>query len=126
MRASWKSARMSTDGTTREVVVLARGRPSSPTVGYDLPEQLPADPRHEPREDTELPARIGRYLVLEVVSVGGMGVVCTAYDPKLDRKVALKLLRDRELADAKRTTTGHARLHREARALAKLKHVNVV
>ncbi|MBC8073676.1 MAG: serine/threonine protein kinase, partial [Deltaproteobacteria bacterium] len=112
---------MSSDRSTGEVVVLARGRLSSPTVGYDLPEQT-----QPPRADTDLPDRIGRYLVLEVVGVGGMGVVCTAYDPKLDRKVALKLLRERELADAVRTTTGHARLHREARALAKLKHVNVV
>jgi eukaryotic-like serine/threonine-protein kinase len=113
--------RVPSEGSTGEVVVLARGRISSPTVGYDALEQS-----HEPRPDTDLPDRIGRYLVLEVVGVGGMGVVCTAYDPKLDRKVALKLLREREFADAKRTTTGHARLHREARALAKLKHVNVV
>ncbi|HWB77928.1 MAG TPA: serine/threonine-protein kinase, partial [Nannocystaceae bacterium] len=116
---------MSSDRSTGELVVLAGGLVSSPTIGYDEPAQL-AEPT-TPREDThELPDRIGRYLVLEVVGVGGMGVVCTAYDPKLDRKVALKLLREREFADAKRTTTGHARLHREARALAKLKHVNVV
>ncbi len=112
---------MSSERSTGELVVLAGGRISSPTVGYDEPAQVA-----EPPPPTELPDRIGRYLVLEVVGMGGMGVVCTAYDPKLDRKVALKLLREREFADAKRTTTGHARLHREARALAKLKHVNVV
>ena len=58
--------------------------------------------------------------------MGGMGVVCTAYDPKLDRKVALKLLRQRESDDAARNHIAQLRLQREARALAKLKHPNIV
>ena len=66
----------------------------------------------------------GRYVVLDVLGVGGMGVVCTAYDPKLDRKVALKLMR--EGGDAARMSTGRARMVREAQALAKLSHPNIV
>jgi serine/threonine-protein kinase len=67
------------------------------------------------------PPRIGRYLVLERVGEGGLGVVYEAYDPELDRRVALKVMRpDPELRDHS------ARLVREARALARLDHANVV
>ncbi len=38
-------------------------------------------------------AAIGRFLVLTKIGAGGMGVVYAAYDPDLDRKVAVKLLR---------------------------------
>ncbi|MEM6290321.1 MAG: tetratricopeptide repeat protein [Myxococcota bacterium] len=71
------------------------------------------------------PSKVGRYVVLDVLGVGGMGVVCTAYDPKLDRKVALKLLR-RVGHNTKRGSTGRARLVREAQSLAKLSHPNIV
>lgn len=60
-----------------------------------------------------------RYLVLELIGMGGMGRVYAAYDLELDRKVALKLLRHQH-ADA------HERMAREAKALAKLTHPNVI
>jgi tetratricopeptide (TPR) repeat protein/predicted Ser/Thr protein kinase len=64
---------------------------------------------------------VDRYVILKAVGEGGMGVVYAAYDPELDRKVALKLLR-LETADAKR---GRARLLREAQAMARVSHPNV-
>jgi tetratricopeptide (TPR) repeat protein/tRNA A-37 threonylcarbamoyl transferase component Bud32 len=69
---------------------------------------------------------IGRYIVLGLLGKGGMGVVYSAYDPELDRKVALKLLRvvnrkKGEDLDAKRS-----RLLREAKAIARLSHPSVV
>ncbi len=62
----------------------------------------------------------GRYVLLQRVGQGGMGVVYSAYDPELDRKVALKLVR----VDAPRPSAAH--LAREAHALARVSHPNVV
>jgi serine/threonine protein kinase/Tfp pilus assembly protein PilF len=79
-----------------------------------------------PRPDVAPASTVGRYVVLDLLGVGGMGVVCTAYDPKLDRKVALKLLRDRDGTDESQASHGRARLLREAQALAKLSHPNII
>jgi len=62
---------------------------------------------------------VGRYVILDRLGVGGMGIVYRAYDPDLDRAVALKLVR----AVTKETT---ARMIREAQALAKVSHPNIV
>ena len=67
--------------------------------------------------------RVGRYLVLSTLGAGGMGVVFAAYDPQLDRKVALKLLRGNLGVTTKEART---RLRREAQAIAQLNHPNVV
>jgi tetratricopeptide (TPR) repeat protein len=68
---------------------------------------------------------IGRYVVLEHLGTGGMGVVFAAYDPELDRKVAVKLLRVTE-GGSSSSEGGGARLLDEARALARLSHPNVI
>ncbi len=72
---------------------------------------------------TEPNVTIGRYRVLRVLGVGGMGVVYEAHDPELDRKVAIKVLH----ADATESgETASRRLRREAQAMAKLSHPNLV
>jgi serine/threonine protein kinase/tetratricopeptide (TPR) repeat protein len=65
---------------------------------------------------------IDRFVVIGLVGRGGMGEVYAAYDPELDRKVAIKLLRARGDAGS----DGKTRLLREAQAIAKLQHPNVV
>jgi tetratricopeptide (TPR) repeat protein len=70
-------------------------------------------------------ASFGRYTVLSRLGAGGMGVVFAAYDPELDRKVALKLLHP-QVGAAAASTMGRARLVREAQAMARLSHPNVV
>ena len=65
------------------------------------------------------PTKVGRFVITGRLGVGGMGVVHRAFDPDLDRAVAIKLLGDRgELAQE--------RLLREAQAMARLGHPNVV
>ena len=65
---------------------------------------------------------VGRYRIVEVLGAGGMGVVYRAYDPQLDRQVALKLLRAVSSSDRAATT----RMLREAQSAAKIRHANVV
>ncbi len=70
----------------------------------------------------EVPERLGRFTVLGKIGAGAMGAVYAAYDPVLDRRVALKLLHARGL-DAARL---RARLLREAQAMASISHENVI
>jgi Tol biopolymer transport system component/predicted Ser/Thr protein kinase len=67
-------------------------------------------------------AMLGRYRIERVIGAGGMGVVYRAFDPKLGRAIALKVVRtvDGSASDA------HTRLIREARAMAKISHPNVI
>jgi len=76
-------------------------------------------------ESLERGAQIGRYHVLERVGAGGMGVVYAAYDPDLDRRVAIKMLHHDADGDGI-STDARAGLMREAQAMAKLSHPNVV
>jgi serine/threonine protein kinase/predicted Zn-dependent peptidase len=67
------------------------------------------------------PATVGRYRVIERLGSGGMGVVYSARDDELDRNIAIKILRG-DLQSG----SGKQRLIREAQAMAKLSHPNVV
>jgi serine/threonine protein kinase/tetratricopeptide (TPR) repeat protein len=66
--------------------------------------------------------RLSQYVLVERAGEGGMGVVWKALDTRLDRSVALKLLPDELAGDPDRLR----RFDREARALAVLKHPNIV
>jgi serine/threonine protein kinase len=68
------------------------------------------------------PARIARYLVLRRLGQGGMGVVYSAYDSDLDRKLAIKVVRDRP----GQPSLGSTRVLQEAQAMARISHPNVV
>jgi len=69
-------------------------------------------------------AGISRFTLLGKLGSGGMGVVYAAHDPELDRKVALKVLLPAR--EGGPNAAGRARLLREAQALARLSHPNVV
>ena len=67
--------------------------------------------------------RVGRFVVVRELGRGAMGVVLVAYDEELDRKVAIKLLHVSGGIDA---SFGRTLLLREAQAMARLSHPNVV
>ncbi|MEM7156167.1 MAG: tetratricopeptide repeat protein [Myxococcota bacterium] len=104
---------------------------AGPSIGLDATMAGAARATPTPKADTE-GARIleqgdpiDRYVVLSKLGMGGMGVVYAAYDPELDRKVAIKLMLPGRRNDAE-ATEGRTRLLREAQALARLNHPNVV
>ncbi|MBC8073970.1 MAG: serine/threonine protein kinase, partial [Deltaproteobacteria bacterium] len=70
-------------------------------------------------------AALGRYAVLGQLGAGAMGIVYAAYDGKLERKVAIKVVKF-DHRDRGSTASGVPRLLREAQALARLSHPNVV
>ena len=86
----------------------------------------------EPRETKSLwnkesalaGVKLGRYVMIQKIGAGGMGEVHSAYDPELDRKIALKLVHA-EFVDEPGGLAG-SRLLREAQAMAKLSHPNVI
>ena len=86
-------------------------------------------PSHIPIDSAATPlgrgAIIGRYVVLGLVGRGGMGEVYAAFDPELDRKVAVKLLRVKA-GNGVTMTEGRQRTLREAQAIARLSDPNVV
>ncbi len=96
-----------------------RGERETDTVTRELPSTESPQPEGPP-----LPrgTALGRYLVLDRVGAGGMGVVFSAYDPELDRRVAVKLL---QAGGGARGSEG-LRLLREAQALAQLSHPNII
>ena len=75
-------------------------------------------------DSSAVPESLGRFRVLSELGRGGMGEVYAAYDPELDRKVAIKLLR-RDVSEPGSESQGPSRLQREAQAMARVNHPNV-
>ena len=84
----------------------------------------PTTPAWDHPMDLGAGARVGRLLVLRKLADGGIGSVALAYDPDLDRRVALKILRPEvwNLVG----TEARERLQREAMVMARLAHPNIV
>jgi eukaryotic-like serine/threonine-protein kinase len=105
-------------------------RPSDSDTGAGLASTLAVSPEGgrtsgPPPVALERGASIAHFLVLDTIGAGGMGVVVGAYDPRLDRRVAIKLLRPGAWPGAS-ASEGSQRLLREAKAMARLTHPNVV
>src|SRR5260221_11325946 len=86
---------------------------------------LASSPANEPAPVLARGTALGRFVVLGLIGRGAMGEVYGAYDPELDRKIAIKLVRARagrsgDLGESR------VRLMREAQATAKITHPNVV
>ncbi len=92
---------------------------TSPVSKESEEDTMLAGPPEPDREEVRAGERFGRFALLEEVGRGGMGRVVRAYDSRLRREVAIKLVRTRA-GDAV------ARALREAQALAQLNHPNVV
>ena len=107
-------------------------RPDRPLpAGSDTPtgDAFISPPRPDPDSLTPratpsprpMPGRIGRFVIREPLGEGGYGQVFRAYDPHLDRDVALKVLKPNRLGEK-----ALERFYREARAAARLDHPNIV
>jgi len=121
----------------QELLDLAEGLPAarSPALlehmescarcGELVAELLRGDePREPPQTGLAVGERIGRYEIRARLGEGGMGVVYEGLDTELHRKVAIKVVRPQSAAAM--GPEGNARILREARALARLSHPNVV
>ncbi len=89
----------------------------------DLPSDIDTVDGHARQRQgaAAMPARVGRYAILRALGEGGMGIVLEAFDPELDRRVAVKLLRPTRIG-----SRASRRLLREAQVMARLSHPNVV
>lgn len=106
------------------VPVSADGGSLSTVTLRDPATAVTVTPHHDARllpvDEIARPARIGRFAILDVLGQGGMGRVYAAYDPDLDRRIALKVL-----LEHRERPRQSLRVRREAHAMARLSHPNV-
>ncbi len=108
------------------VAAVASGdsRPDAASAPTQLDTGAPTHPVAGERPSLKPGDTLGRYVVREWLGEGGMGVVYAAEDPQLGRRVALKLLKQSREGAA--GDEARARLLREAQAMARLSHPNVL
>jgi serine/threonine protein kinase len=97
------------DGASAETVTAAPGSARPGPQGAGLPRGT----------------AVGRYVILRQLGGGAIGVVYAAYDPELDRKLAIKILRT-EASGKLEGSEARGRMQREAQAMARLTHTNVI
>ena len=112
-------------GHNRGVVGGPADTPTTPSPASSPLGSVPIPVMSGPHPALLIGSRIGRFLVLGVAGEGGLGRVYTAYDPELDRKIAVKLIKVAPdvFADFEQY---RAHLIKEAKAMARLSHPNVV
>jgi serine/threonine protein kinase/protein involved in polysaccharide export with SLBB domain len=103
--------------------LFERGIEFTSTLAVNLADgSTPGSPRFTAPDPVEVEADLLSFDVLELIGQGGMGAVYKAYQRNLDRTVAIKIL-------PRQSAGGHEfaeRFAREARALARLRHENIV
>ena len=81
------------------------------------------EPDEWPQKTIPRGTNLGRYVLLDPVGKGGMGVVYGAFDPELDRKVAVKFLRGGPGGGG---SAARSQVLAEAQAIARLSHPNII
>ena len=107
--------------------------PDEPALFRELEDARPGEDLEDQRvrasvaaglfDEPAAPVQIDRFTLLGQLGSGGAGVVYAAYDPRLDRRVAIKVLHSETGGD---DSEAAARLLREAQAAGRLSHPNVV
>ncbi|MFL6662558.1 MAG: serine/threonine-protein kinase [Rhizobacter sp.] len=74
----------------------------------------------------DIPQRLGKYPISEIIGKGAMGIVYRGYDPVIKRAVAIKTIRKELIDDDDKTETLSGRFRREAQAAGTLNHPGIV
>jgi tetratricopeptide (TPR) repeat protein len=99
--------------------------PVDTAMDGSMAEHEPVAEPPEPVPELGHGSAVGRYLLLHLIGAGGLGQVWAAYDPELDRRVAVKLIRPQVRARVQADEL-RARLVREAQSLARVRDPQVV
>jgi len=105
--------------------VLLREKLSSLRGDLSRTRTLQAAERKRPENDVELPKTLGRYQIERELGRGAVGIVYLGFDPAISRKVAVKTL-DTRLFSKKQIKDLKQRFFREAEAVGRLNHPNIV